>query len=339
MERMTNSKVSRNPYFDMLRGLAIIMVVGIHTFPKGINGLNSFGNASAIVLRLFLNCAVPIFLGISGYFIGQKNVSTIKSYCNFLWHQIPSVYIPCLVFSFVWYIIETINIGHLSIGLTVLCFCCGLSVYYFIALIIQYYLLLPFLQKMTKHWTGLVVSVIISFISIAIMTYVTKVQGHSLALLYYAGPFPVWVLFFCIGVYFATHSRDYYLLWPLLIMGGGMILQIIEYNFFLTRGQDALGIKLSSFVFSAGVVWLVLSNKLEANYLNSKVSHSLNYIGKMSFGIYLTHVFFIRLWRMIWDCNIWIVNWIAVLCFSVTVIYVTRIIAPNFSSKYLGFRG
>lgn len=56
----------RITYFDFLRGVAVLMVVGIHTFPQ-----STFGSISGnmeIVIRQMINCAVPLFLAISVFF-------------------------------------------------------------------------------------------------------------------------------------------------------------------------------------------------------------------------------------------------------------------------------
>lgn len=52
--------MKRNSYFDFLRGLAIMMVVGIHTFSVGNVDMHQDIDASVLV-RQMLNCAVPIF--------------------------------------------------------------------------------------------------------------------------------------------------------------------------------------------------------------------------------------------------------------------------------------
>lgn len=53
----------RYQYFDFLRGLAITLVVGIHTYRLG---------EDSIVARQLLNTAVPIFVAISGFFFVTK---------------------------------------------------------------------------------------------------------------------------------------------------------------------------------------------------------------------------------------------------------------------------
>lgn len=55
---MTN----RNLYFDFLRGVAIIMVIGIHCYTIDNN----------ILFRQVLNAAVPLFIAVSGFFLSQK---------------------------------------------------------------------------------------------------------------------------------------------------------------------------------------------------------------------------------------------------------------------------
>ena len=78
----------RDTYFDFLRGIAIIMVIGIHTYVDGLMHFNLF-------LRQFLNCAVPIFLAVSGYFIGRKSFEEKASYIHFLANRYQGYISPC----------------------------------------------------------------------------------------------------------------------------------------------------------------------------------------------------------------------------------------------------
>lgn len=88
----------RDTYFDFLRGIAIIMVIGIHTYTDGLVHFNLF-------LRQFLNCAVPIFLAISGYFIGHKSFVEQGSCVKFLKKHVPRVYIR--LFNTIWCVNKT----------------------------------------------------------------------------------------------------------------------------------------------------------------------------------------------------------------------------------------
>jgi len=142
---------NRNEYFDFLRGVAIIMVIGIHTLPPVI-GFSTFHDCVNILVRQLLNCAVPLFLAISGFFIAKKDLSTGEKRLAFWKRQIPSVYIPCLVYSLGWFILDVYFRGteHILISLTKL-FVGGFSVYYFVILIVQLYFITPLLLRINNR--------------------------------------------------------------------------------------------------------------------------------------------------------------------------------------------
>lgn len=142
-----NKASNRVPWFDFLRGVAILMVVAIHTFPTALPPQGMAGDG-LIVLRQLLNCAVPLFLAISGYFLIQK--SRQRSYAQFWRRQIPKVYVPALLWSLPFLALYLFWKGGDWWKGLLLFFVCGFSIYYFIALIIQYYLLLPVLSKVKR---------------------------------------------------------------------------------------------------------------------------------------------------------------------------------------------
>lgn len=134
-------------YFDFLRGVAIMMVVGIHTFPKC--SWDNAGDYFQIALRQLLNCAVPIFLALSAFFLAKKSFHNFEDIRSFWKKQIPKVYIPCLIWSIPLYLLAVKN-GNNPMIETIKLLICGFSIYYFIALIIQCYLLLPLLTQINK---------------------------------------------------------------------------------------------------------------------------------------------------------------------------------------------
>lgn len=69
-------------YFDFLRGIAIVMVVLIHC--TGIINFEGANNIMTMAFRECLNCAVPIFIAISGYFMCLKPVDNPKDYLSFI---------------------------------------------------------------------------------------------------------------------------------------------------------------------------------------------------------------------------------------------------------------
>lgn len=137
----------RNPYFDFLKGISIMMVLANHTFPHNVS-FESIEGFFIILVRQIINCAVPVFLAISGYFIGKKDFSNPKLKFDFFKRQIPKVYIPCLIYSLGWFALEIYANAYDNFALSLLkFFACGFSVYYFIILIIQLYLLAPLMKR------------------------------------------------------------------------------------------------------------------------------------------------------------------------------------------------
>lgn len=66
----TSQETNHTEYFDFLRGIAVIMVVAIHTFGQAYN----YNNISfpAVLLRQIFNCAVPLFCVSSAFFLIKK---------------------------------------------------------------------------------------------------------------------------------------------------------------------------------------------------------------------------------------------------------------------------
>ncbi|HVK99686.1 MAG TPA: acyltransferase, partial [Dongiaceae bacterium] len=88
----------RVEYFDVLRGLAILGVVAIHSSDSGLKFSEESINFNFTVLwRNALNFGVPMFLAISGFFLAKKTLGSIGEYFEFIKKQIPRVYLPLLV--------------------------------------------------------------------------------------------------------------------------------------------------------------------------------------------------------------------------------------------------
>lgn len=69
--------MQRNLYFDALRGIAILMVVAIHTFIA--SEFDNYQSICAISMREICNVAVPLFLAISGFLLGRRTlITTVK---------------------------------------------------------------------------------------------------------------------------------------------------------------------------------------------------------------------------------------------------------------------
>lgn len=132
----------RISYFDSLRGIAIILVIIIHTYTA--SNFQDYQSIFNIIVREFCNLAVPLFLFISGFFVGQKPFKDRSNYLMFLKKQLPRVYIPCLIWSLPIFIYWVFTGKPLVSSLCRVVICSAYGPYYFIALIIQMYILTPF---------------------------------------------------------------------------------------------------------------------------------------------------------------------------------------------------
>ena len=322
--------MKRNTYFDFLRGLAIMMVVGIHTYTLG---------KDSTVVRQLLNTAVPLFIAISGYCLSQKRMENKDDYLFFLKKQFPKVYLPVLVWSLPLYAIALYS-GSSIIKQTILLLSCGLSIYYFVAFIMQCYVVLPVINNYISgnKRRVVIVSCLISFAWIAGVMYMNTIQGKGIPLILYAGPLPCWLMFFVLGVMIGHKpERNYSIILPMVISILGFILSVIESDYLLDHYGKGVGIKPSSFIYSAGMIFLMFSNKVE-NLIRrtGAIYRFIIWIGSLSFGIYLVHCYFISFFVKRLPIDSWLLQWSLALFLTVVFILILRKLLPTKYHKYLG---
>ncbi len=281
-------------FFDVLRGLAIVGVVSIHA-SGSITQINqdTIGFYCLIVWRNFWNFSVPLFLSISGYFLAKKSFVETRDYHNFISKQIPRVYWPLLFWSIIWFLLAIVNKSSISSELVKLVTFQSSGPYYFIALIVQYYLLLPIL-KYLANFKGLVASVIVSCIAIFLIFYIRYFSASDLPLIMYAGNFLTWLVFFVFGLYLGSGNK-------IIISNKNLFIGVVCFYFFsilesyfltewFNQPKDAVtAIKFSSFSYSLALIAYLFKNQgiIHSNLLQK--------VGSYSFGIYLTHMFTLNL--------------------------------------------
>lgn len=325
---MTNQK--RIPYFDFLRGIAIIMVVGIHTFNV------ESANVASIPLRTLISCAVPLFITLSAYFVSQKEFHNGDFFKWFI-NQSKKIYIPMLLWS-IPYLLISIHDKTYSFRFTIFYYLLGgFSIYYFITFIIQGYLFLPLLKKV-QIMGGVI---FVNLLWITIFVYLQNIRGYIFPLLYSCSPFPMWMMFFYLGIRIAQSNRLYntrkYIYGAII----AYVIAIYATYWYVTNYGTGYGIKPSTHIMSAFIITLLFSRNIE-RWVNKHFESTPFYllickIGKDSFGIYLTHYFVIR--YMMPYLNIsdwWIVSWIVVLFLTWGWCLLIKIILPMNISKYLG---
>ncbi len=319
---------NRNEYFDFLRGIAIIFVVGIHTFVYTNNETEFEINIKTYAYQA-LFCAVPIFLAISGFFLSKNDFSSKKSVYSFWRKQIPKIYLPCLIWSIPLFARAFFYSNYPLINCFAYYFLCGLGVFYFVSVIIQLYILLPFIKKLCNK-KGVV---FFAFVSLAAVFMINIAPTNSV--LTSLGLSILWIGFFAIGIYLSKNTnREYSLLFAILLMCG-YFLNNIEVDCWESFNRKCHDYRLSSFLYSFGVI-LILFSKYAENLYNKKkhiLKSAISYIGKVSFGIYLLH-YPLTLYM---PFKTWIANWVVILTVSMLIITIAKRLFPKFSKKYLGF--
>lgn len=331
-----NAVKKREGYYDFLRGIAIIFVVGIHTVNTNVD-YGSYSGFLTVLCRQLIACAVPIFLTISGYFLVRKSTSTRKDYFSFLKHQIPVVYLPCLLWSLP-YMAMSLKGGASVVYSVLYLLLCGYSIYYFIACIIQCYIFLPLVKK-----CGLGVILILLMISVVWGLGHVKfnlIPGTGLPLLLYAAPFPNLLVFFALGCWLGSDKRNYSLglIGVLFILSLGLNIWESYYlqNTFHVYG---MGMKTSSHLLDFFAVLLLFHPKVKGMYRDNRVTSWINKLGVASFAIYLSHLLIgMILFRVGFLNSFWLVKWISLLLVSWIFVEVAKKILPEKSWRFLGLR-
>lgn len=324
--------MQRNLYFDSLRGIAILMVVAIHTFIAC--EFDNFQSICAISMREIFNVAVPLFLAISGFFIGRKKFESNYQIITFWKKQIPKVYIPTLFWSVPYLTLALYHQQSLLKNILVFLLC-GYSIYYFIALIIQCYLLLPFIQKKMLNYAmgGVILS--LSLICVAVISYTSITR---FPLIVFAGPVIVWLIFFWIGVFLSRSERNYKIGWIVVGVLISFALMLIETKIRHEATGGGYGIKPSSFIFSFLMILLLLSKRMELKYVKDNIiNKALTIVGDYSFPIYLIHCFVITIVFHFVTISNWIVRWTIVVAITMLFICLVRKVLPDKCLKIIGF--
>ena len=118
----------------------------------------------------------------------------------------------------------------------------------------------------------------------------------------------------------------------------GLVLQMCESYYYLGLGGWGLGIKFSSFIFSAGMILCLMSRKNLSIYRRSAVVCGLAWLEKVSFGVYLIHPYVIKALAHSVNHTLWIIEWGQTLFVTLMVIVLFRLILPHrLTFRYLGF--
>lgn len=326
---------TRNQELDIVKGLCIIMVVAIHTI-----NVKDYESFFGIGIRNIFNCAVPIFLALSAYLTKTDSIHNRSDYKNFIVKRIKRIYVPTLIWSIPFFLYDIIK-GKPIFQSLLLFFICGYSVFYFIALLIQYNLLIRLMSFLSKSKNRLLFSLAISLICVSCLCYLFYKRDIHPPLIIYAGFFPLWLVFFVFGLYLKGQMLLPFK-YSIALTVISLFLSVLE-TYFYSGGISnlvGLGIKPSAFLFSffmIQVVFYYIKNIRGSQHSSVLfIRKLLAYIGRISFGIYLSHVLILTVLKKVfpeWSISLFCITIIV----NVLLIIITTKVVPQKVTNFLGF--
>ncbi len=269
------SKVSnKNDAIQILRALAIIAVVVIHTYPSG----ELFG----VVLRPFVNYAVAMFVFLSGYLTKTE----IADYKTFMKKRILKVLVPYVLWSCLYMVPKGFD-GFFIKLLTGRC--CG--IYYYIFVYIQFVLITPLVSKLIKskfRYLGYFVTPVFMIL----FEYLPILMGGEDVGQWYKYAFCSWFIFYYLGMMVGNgyikleKSTSWYISIYILALAVSVLEGFVWYklnNYNMATTQLRFTSVVASIVF---LLWMRIYINKEASKSPSKLLLAL---GNTSFGIYLCH--------------------------------------------------
>lgn len=321
-------RINPNPKIQVLRGIAIIAVVLIHTCPLGY---------WQVFFRPFINFAVAVFLFLSGYLTKTENEDWIRFYKK----RISRVLIP----YFIWTLLYSISFKAYDLIEVVRNLLTGraASIMYYIFVYIQFVLLTPVLGKLAKskyQWLGW----LISPLSVLLLKYYPMVSGEefsSYISLIYSDSCLGWFTFYYLGLLLGNNILLPKYKMPTLFVAYtlSLIINMVESYIWLLDGNINCGtqVKLSSFLSST--IFILIAYNYIRNDKYIWTNNKLFVIGNYSFGIYLTHIMFIRIYSFfpIYKELPFVINSTIVLFSSLLLVYCGSKICGRIFCKALGF--
>lgn len=274
------------PEIDGLRGVAILAVIVIHTSANftQIDTINSL-LISNLVIDVFAHFAVPLFVFISGYVLSSKYQQVTATYYS---KRIKSITLPYISFSIFYLLCSTLYNAELPPPNAIYNLLTGGYGYlWFLLMILQLYLLYPFLRNrvMNQYILGSAFVAQLTWILFGSMVIPSNLVGLV---------FLSHIFYFVLGIYAQGHSTklkaSYLVLIPILtaISSYSLIGKIVEYGGYdnIPNGALPLYTITSTALFTLTVIGLY---NITFSIKWPKVLLSL---GRYSFGIYLIHAFF-----------------------------------------------
>ena len=312
---------------QILRGLAIVAVVFIHTTPGGL---------TQVICRPFLNFAVGMFLFLSGLLSDAHSWKPLK--------RLVKVLIPYAIWTFVYTIMNSYKWPDWIIRnyIHYLIFGDSSAIMYYVFVYCELTLLIPLIDKLANSrlmYLGFVISPL-EIICIRLIPLVFGIHLHkyisTIAGLSCLGLFTYFYLGYLIGnghIQLKHKSSSIIILW-----GISILIQMLEGYWYFSMGVTNCGTQMKISAVLSGVLFCIMAFRyLETD--SAKRFKPLAILGDYSFGIYFSHLAIMKFLSLIPWYNaiaIYPVSSILLLIISLIIVMTGHKLLGRYA-KYLAF--
>lgn len=288
--------LERNLSFDIIRILACLMIVVMHSplSNETANGLIMSG------LSYITSSGIGLFFMVSGALLLPMKQDTK----TFFLRRFTKIVFPVLFWSLFYLcanafmLYKPVEWGRALLSFTFSAQ--GSPVFWFIYTLIGLYMLAPILDRWTQVVSLRELEFYIGLWGVSLcypfLKYVVDINTSNTGILYY---FSGYVGYFILGYYLKTYPERL----PWKVLTPALIVAIIvpvfcKLNHIKVNFYDLFWY-LSIFVVIQCVCWWKAICSIKQSIIGKKTGHFITELSKMTFGIYLVHVFVMRyvLWR------------------------------------------
>ena len=274
-------------FFDVVKGIAILAVILIHTLVIYKLTQTKF-EKFIYILNNIIRFAVPVFLISTGILLNPKKVENNRGILKFYVKKIFTIFIP---YSFTTLVISLYLKVSISVFFYYLISGKALGPYYYIIVLAQLYLLYPILVKIKNNKWFLPVS-----FSISLISYLFEFTWH----LYGITLFMPFLYFFSYGIanrnYFLNSTSKKHISLPFFLL-------VIVYLIFSILWTDYYYNMVYVFGVAVWNLFFIYQYELTTSWFTKLLAK----IGKISLWIYFVHFSVILLMcRLLDNSNIFL---------------------------------
>lgn len=285
--------MKKNNYWQMIRGICIVLVILIHVLYINNSAHMAYFN---IIVRRIINFSTAVFIFIAGYF--SKFVSVKEFYIKKIIRLLIPLIIWNIIYCFMLYFTDKLSVfSMIKLFLLVK----TAPHLYYIVVLLQLFLLCPSLLKYINNTLNKRIVYIPLLITPLFVLFITflRIYLHINIPLYNYWFFG-WISYYYLGLLIRKKEsidrikNKNNIIIPILCLLLTIFEGILLKKYFNLYDIAISQLTLSNSIYSISICILLYSNSHKSNY--SKI---LCKIGNYSFGIYLSHILFLKTFKKI----------------------------------------